>query len=159
MNKTKAIFIMIVLYAHPFIPYFFIIKGAHVLMPLFHPISTFYIIALFFSCIVTLLYWYARFFSPLLLPTAFLHSLGVSLICVIASFSPTAHPLPHKWEQGEQREEHDAGPRGAGFNEASLNEFTAFHWAAPSHATDQHLHHCVGGLPLLCYLFVWHLCN
>ena len=71
MNKTKAIFIMIVLYAHPFILYFFIIKGAHVLMPLFHPISTFYI-ALFFSfffflcsCVALLVHSSSHFFSSL----------------------------------------------------------------------------------------------
>lgn len=40
-------------------------------------------------------------FPPPLLPTAFPHSLCIALICVIAFFLPTAHPLPHKWEQGE----------------------------------------------------------
>lgn len=52
-------------------------------------------------------------FHPFL-PTAFPHSPCVALICVIAFFLPTAHPLPHKWEQGEQRGEHDAGPKEHG---------------------------------------------
>lgn len=32
-----------------------------------------------------------------------------------------------------------------GFNEASLNEFTAFHWTALSHVADWHHSHCVRG--------------
>lgn len=85
------------------------------------------------------------FLSPSFLPlhhiSPLLHSfpsprrspipLCVALVCVIASFLPTAHPLLRKWEQGEQRGECHAGPREQGLNEATLNEFTAFHRAAP----------------------------
>ena len=76
---------------------------------------------------------------PPFLPTAFPHSLCVALICVIAFFLPTAHPLPHKWEQGEAGEQRGRAwcrAQGTGFNEASLNEFTAFHWTTPSHVAD-----------------------
>lgn len=45
---------------------------------------------------------------------------SVAVICVIAFFSPTAHPLPHKWEQGEQRGEHDAGPKEQGLMKPAL---------------------------------------
>lgn len=37
------------------------------------------------------------------------------------------------------------GAQRTGFNEASLNEFTAFHWTALSHVADKHLSHCVKG--------------
>lgn len=89
-----------------------------------------------FACIVIVFCFY-----PFITSLLFLHSfpsprrspipLCVALICVIASFLPTAHPLLHKWELGEQRGECHAGPREQGLNEATLNEFTAFHGAAP----------------------------
>lgn len=68
--------------------------------------------------------------------------LCVALICVIASFLPTAHPPLCKWERGEQRGECHAGPREQGLNEATLNEFTAFHRAALFHVAAQHLGRC-----------------
>lgn len=133
MNKTKAIFKMILLCPHPFMPYFFIIKWAHVLVPLFHPTSTFCNVALFFFFSL-----YSRAALLITLPflLSFLPSLPIPPIpprcalscdCLLLTHGTSA--APQMRAKGRAR----CRTQGAGFNEASLNEFTAFHWAAPSH--------------------------
>lgn len=133
MNKTKAMFKIILVYAHPFMPYFFIIKWAHVLMPLFYPTSTLCIIALFFFWIAVLLYWKQPF--PFFLPS-FLSccSFFPSSHCFVSpSFTPysvppfplycthlcdrlflthstSAAPQMRAGRVGEQRGGRDAGP-------------------------------------------------
>lgn len=153
MNKTKTIFIITLLYAHPFMPYFFIIKWAHVHTPLFHPNSTFTIIALFFSCKAVLVYWYtpfASFLPSLISLLAFLSAVLCSLRCcdlcdrLLLTHSTSAAP---QMRAGRAKGRTWCRAQGAGFNEACLNEFTAFHWATLSHVMDQHLSHCVTVAP------------
>lgn len=181
MNKTKAIFKIILLYAHPFVPYFFIIKWAHVLMPLFHPTSTFCNTALFFFCVCAALLIPSVFLLSFLSSLPFFpsHLLLNAVLCISPSVSPSAslslsssppysvppfpsalhsfvwspfsYPQHIRCPRNERRESGRAKGRawcraqGIGFNEASLNEFTAFHWAALSHVADLHLSHCVRG--------------
>lgn len=116
MNKTKAIFKMILLYAHPFMPYFFLSSNEHMSsFPRSIPPALSVILLYSFRVSLRSFPSFLPFLtSLLLLPTAFPHSLCLTLICVNAFFLPTAHPLPHKWEQGEQRGEHDAGPKEQG---------------------------------------------
>lgn len=161
MNKTKAIFKIILLYAHPFMPYFFIIKWAHVLMPLFHPTSTFAILLCYFfvwlCCFIDTILSLLSFL-PFFLLLCFVY-LPPSLTHTLPSFPPysvpsipsalhsfvwslSSYPQHIRCPTNESRESGRAKgnawcrAQGAGFNEASLNEFTAFHWAALSHVAD-----------------------
>lgn len=139
MNKTKAIFKIILLYAHPFMPYFFIIKWAHVLMPLFHPTSTFAILLCYFfvwlCCFIDTILSLLSFL-PFFLLLCFVY-LPPSLTHTLPSFPPYSVPtfplhcihlcdrflLTHRTSAapqmragrvGEQRGTHDAGPKEQG---------------------------------------------
>ena len=92
MNKTKALFKIILLYAHPFMLYFFIIKWAHVLMPLFHPTSTFCNFAPFSFFLSLLIPSFPLFpsFPHLGLPSLLL-SAG---LCISPSISPSRPCFP-----------------------------------------------------------------
>lgn len=118
MNVTKTTFRMIL--SSPFMLHFFVIKWAHVMFPC--PPSIFYIPPILLCCLALLipfisffsssLYsccWFPQialhlgaspFFPPP--PPAFFRSPSVILICLIACFLPTAHPLPCKWEWSER---------------------------------------------------------
>lgn len=147
MNNTKTMIKNILLY--PFMLYFFIIKWAHVLMSLFHHQLIFFPPFFVSLCCLT-----DTILSPFL--SSFPHIFTPSCWCLLHP-----HPLPstpqfplccthlcdhllftHSTSAAPQMRAERAKGRvwcraqRTGFNEASLNEFTAFHWTAPSHVAD-----------------------
>lgn len=118
-----------------------------VLLYWYHPLPSFlpYLTSLLPSLLLTALLC----ISPSISPSAFLSSLLSPLQrspipSALHSFvwSPSSYPQHIRCPRNESRESGRAKGRawcraqGIGFNEASLNEFTAFHWAALSHVAD-----------------------
>jgi len=109
----------------------------------------------FLPSFLPFLLFFLPFFSLLCFPL--LYSLQCSPIpFVLHSFvwSPSSYPQHIRCPTNESRESGRAKGRawcralGTGFNEASLNEFTAFHWATRSHVADEHLIAIVSETPL-----------
>lgn len=142
MNNTNTMIKNILLY--PFLLYFFIIKWAHVLMSLFHHRPIFFPLFLY-HCAALPIPSFPFFLS------SHLHS-----FLLLSSAPPPSIPqfplrcthlcdhllLTHSTSAAPQMRAERAKGRvwcraqRTGFNEASLNEFTAFHWTAPSHVAD-----------------------
>lgn len=159
MNKTKAMFkIILVLYMLILLCLISLSSNEHmsscpcsipqalyVLLPcsFFELLCCFIENNLSLSSFLPFLLFFLPFFSLLCFPL--LYSLQRSPIpFVLHSFvwSPSSYPQHIRCPTNESRESGRAKGRawcralGTGFNEASLNEFTAFHWATRSHVVD-----------------------